>query len=407
MLIFSNLAFAMEEDWVLLAQPQPEQPIVITVPTSPSISEDEDEEDYSEELVSEFRIGISRLNEEFDSFEDRNPLIADIISIESKLLGSVIYLALYGFIEKIATDCDRDYDSSVIECLDYIKYRSMYNLFEYEDCEKKHIKICLELFYNKSYISDKEIEGYISRCQCVGNELLMQIHKYKNRFSQVEENEQYLSFLDRIWAYVERCVAFKIRPYPFAVKINVFIRFLFSVIKYADSQAETGYTFTSFKDLINLRIASAFLIVTTGNGGNNLLHKIFTSNLPEEKVNRLLSDLLSVCHIFSTSLSLPFFLDLQNNDGDTPLHLAAKNGYTIASNILIEYGADSKLENNDGKTYAQCLYDYMLGHYGSDLSPRQSIDVPDIPEEVRTGRKRMRDSKIKNPKRRLIYSKPY
>lgn len=46
-------------------------------------------------------------------------------------------------------------------------------------------------------------------------------------------------------------------------------------------------------------------------------------------------------------------LDVQDNDGNTPLHLAAKMGYMNKAAMLVEHGASTTLINNKGKTPVQ------------------------------------------------------
>ena len=43
-------------------------------------------------------------------------------------------------------------------------------------------------------------------------------------------------------------------------------------------------------------------------------------------------------------------INTQNNRGDTPLHLACYRGFTDIVSLLVDYGADVTLENNQGKT---------------------------------------------------------
>jgi ankyrin repeat protein len=40
----------------------------------------------------------------------------------------------------------------------------------------------------------------------------------------------------------------------------------------------------------------------------------------------------------------------QNNDGETPLHLALQRGQVDVARMLIERGADVTAQNNDGET---------------------------------------------------------
>jgi hypothetical protein len=46
-------------------------------------------------------------------------------------------------------------------------------------------------------------------------------------------------------------------------------------------------------------------------------------------------------------------IDIQDKDGNSPLHLAAKMGYENKVMALVEYGASTTLRNNKGKTPAQ------------------------------------------------------
>jgi len=42
--------------------------------------------------------------------------------------------------------------------------------------------------------------------------------------------------------------------------------------------------------------------------------------------------------------------NVQDDDGDTPLHLAAWNGYLTIVKFLLEHGADPNIQDDDGDT---------------------------------------------------------
>ena len=53
--------------------------------------------------------------------------------------------------------------------------------------------------------------------------------------------------------------------------------------------------------------------------------------------------------------SLNINIDARNKDGNTALHLAVMFGDTLATELLMKSGADSNIENNQGKTPLDCL----------------------------------------------------
>ena len=68
-----------------------------------------------------------------------------------------------------------------------------------------------------------------------------------------------------------------------------------------------------------------------------------------------------------------------DNEGSTPLHLAAHFGYKSVAKMLLERGADPRKENDDGETPLSLARDY--GHREvvvllRGLRPRRRRDVP-------------------------------
>ena len=53
---------------------------------------------------------------------------------------------------------------------------------------------------------------------------------------------------------------------------------------------------------------------------------------------------------------LSLVINFQNEEGNCPLHIAAMLGYTKITEILLEHNASTNLENREGKTPGQILY---------------------------------------------------
>ena len=49
-------------------------------------------------------------------------------------------------------------------------------------------------------------------------------------------------------------------------------------------------------------------------------------------------------------------INFQNVEGNCPLHIAAMLGYTKITEILLEHNASTNLENKEGKTQSQIIY---------------------------------------------------
>ena len=54
-------------------------------------------------------------------------------------------------------------------------------------------------------------------------------------------------------------------------------------------------------------------------------------------------------------------LNIQNNNGDTPLLLVAKIGNRKLKNLLVMSGADMTIENNNGNTYNHIVNSHLRG----------------------------------------------
>jgi len=63
-------------------------------------------------------------------------------------------------------------------------------------------------------------------------------------------------------------------------------------------------------------------------------------------------------------------LSIQDNSGDTALHLATSNGNLSLVRIFLEYGANAKVQNNDGYTPLHMIKEGKLSYSAIDLYVR-------------------------------------
>jgi len=64
--------------------------------------------------------------------------------------------------------------------------------------------------------------------------------------------------------------------------------------------------------------------------------------------------------------------NIQNKDGDTPLHSAALNGKSEVVKLLLEHGADPNIQNKDGMTPLHFATEYSPWHFAARYSPWDS-----------------------------------
>jgi ankyrin repeat protein len=83
----------------------------------------------------------------------------------------------------------------------------------------------------------------------------------------------------------------------------------------------------------------------------------------------------------TSSSNLHLYIDAQNQDGKTPLHLASEQGHRLCVEILLKYGADALLVNDLGQLpfhaaiqngYSQCV-DLLIKNSKKDMNEFQSI----------------------------------
>ena len=74
---------------------------------------------------------------------------------------------------------------------------------------------------------------------------------------------------------------------------------------------------------------------------NNILHIMINDNKCD-KIEKLLEKGLKYGY-------LKYIINKQNNEGDTPLHLAVKNKHHSVASLLIDYGANKNIMNCEGK----------------------------------------------------------
>lgn len=73
----------------------------------------------------------------------------------------------------------------------------------------------------------------------------------------------------------------------------------------------------------------------------------------ENGSERVATDLVKQTKVISDdklAKSYPFDHDIQDKDGNTPLHLAAKYNNNLITEILLDRGADASIKNNEGQT---------------------------------------------------------
>lgn len=84
-------------------------------------------------------------------------------------------------------------------------------------------------------------------------------------------------------------------------------------------------------------------ISVTDQNGNNLLHLLVKNN-----DNKTLSLVLNYINIINPAMKS--MLNIQNNSGDTPMHIAARNGNEFAASILHRAGSLLNIRNKNGES---------------------------------------------------------
>ena len=70
-------------------------------------------------------------------------------------------------------------------------------------------------------------------------------------------------------------------------------------------------------------------------------------------------------------------IDIQDNNGDTPLHLATKKGYANTVRALLEAGADVSIENKRGEVIAK-LANPECAQIIKEHTARQKFEAKEI-----------------------------
>lgn len=74
------------------------------------------------------------------------------------------------------------------------------------------------------------------------------------------------------------------------------------------------------------------------------------------------------------SSDLASFISLQNVNGDTALHIAARNGSRKLVKVFLSYGAPTNIQNGQGRTAQEYIYEYETQRRGLNSSSSPSHD---------------------------------
>lgn len=121
-------------------------------------------------------------------------------------------------------------------------------------------------------------------------------------------------------------------------------------------------------DIVQTLLASPYAeINANGSNGSTALH--FAVQHRKEPVVRFL-----LSH--SNSRSETCDVDVVDNDGCTALHVAARNGFTVAIKLLLERGCNYKLTNKEGKSaLAVAQAEKLKLHFGLYNRPGEWFEV--------------------------------
>jgi ankyrin repeat protein len=103
----------------------------------------------------------------------------------------------------------------------------------------------------------------------------------------------------------------------------------------------------------------------------NILNYIISANLMS-KINETNMDGNTILHwactydlinIAAYYISNGADVNIYNNNGCTPLHLASANGHLIIIDLLENAGANKNAIDNEGRIPLQCFMEYTIGNF--------------------------------------------
>lgn len=103
------------------------------------------------------------------------------------------------------------------------------------------------------------------------------------------------------------------------------------------------------------------------NSGNTALHYTISTESPTR--------LHEACRVGDTSwINEPWFvlfdINARDDDGRTPLHVAAMNGHMHVVRALLAYGADEYLVDDNNMTAADLANKFGFAHVANEIIPR-------------------------------------
>ena len=128
-------------------------------------------------------------------------------------------------------------------------------------------------------------------------------------------------------------------------------------------------SFLKEADILNVLMTSNLQKHAENVYGENALMFAFRNNIMERNKNVKIKTFKVVTILLKHNLSI----NRVNAFGDSTLHLAVKAAaYNLVSkkciSLLLDFGADSRLENEKGQTAAKCAYEYKLADVGVLIS---------------------------------------
>ena len=117
--------------------------------------------------------------------------------------------------------------------------------------------------------------------------------------------------------------------------------------RYQNKKNEVNYLYQTDKDFVHKLLKHQFVIDinTTDNNKNNLLHNMIANN-DLTGIDLLLDNLKS--NVYNSEGFQENFLNAQNNEKNTPMHIAVMNGLQDVAKRLDSMGANKTLTNNNG-----------------------------------------------------------